>query len=430
MAADGGVTQRKRDAHRPDTYNDRDWPMEGFAQLAVLVVDDHPVQRAAARQLLHTLGVQQILSACDGREALYLLQLCHVDLVLCDIDMPGMNGPELMEQMHMRGGRVFPRQAPVWAWVSALDAPIVESHVSLADAIGLTHTHGVQKPLRPAHVLPLLEAAAERERGSAPGAAVGLPQFSDEELAALIHETPEQIEVVFQPQHDLASNQIAGAEALCRWMHPVHGRVSPAAFVPRLEALGLADGLFFRVLEHCVRVQHALVAHAHPVSIGVNAFAQTLGRAGTVDRIEAIVREARIAPAAIAIELTEDSPVPDAAQLTIALNRLRLLGHPLAIDDFGVGIATLKLLADLPFTILKIDRSFTAAVNQTSQRGVICRTMIELARALHLECIAEGVETDAQRQTLRTLGCATGQGYLWAAPLSVTAFLAHVQAAA
>ncbi|MFG3756871.1 EAL domain-containing protein, partial [Klebsiella pneumoniae] len=84
------------------------------------------------------------------------------------------------------------------------------------------------------------------------------------------------------------------------------------------------------------------------------------------------------------------SPVHDAAQLTIALNRLRLLGHPLAIDDFGVGIATLKLLADLPFTILKIDRSFTAAVDQASQRGVICRTMIELARALHLECIAEG----------------------------------------
>ncbi|MDF6695687.1 EAL domain-containing protein, partial [Escherichia coli] len=134
---------------------------------------------------------------------------------------------------------------------------------------------------------------------------------------------------------DLASNQIAGAEALCRWMHPVHGRVSPAAFVPRLEALGLADGLFFHVLEHCVRVQHALAAHAYPVSIGVNASAQTLSRAGTVDRIDAIVRGARIAPTAIAIELTEDSPAPDAAQLTIALNRLRLLGHPLAIDDFG-----------------------------------------------------------------------------------------------
>jgi EAL domain-containing protein (putative c-di-GMP-specific phosphodiesterase class I) len=95
-----------------------------------------------------------------------------------------------------------------------------------------------------------------------------------------------------------------------------------------------------------------------------------------------------------------------------------------------VGIATLKLLADLPFTILKIDRSFTEAVNLTSQRGIICRAMIELARALQLECVAEGVETDAQRQTLRALGCTTGQGYLWAAPLSTTAFLARVQAMA
>jgi EAL domain-containing protein (putative c-di-GMP-specific phosphodiesterase class I)/CheY-like chemotaxis protein len=404
--------------------------MEGFAQLAVLVVDDHPVQRAAARQLLHTLGVQQILTACDGREALYLLQLCHVDLVLCDIDMPGMNGPELMEQLRLRGGNVFPRQTPVWAWVSAMDAPIVESHVSLAHAIGLTRPHGVHKPLRPAHVLPLLQEAATRERESPPSAQSHPLQFSDDELAALIHETPEQIEVVLQPQHDLASNQIAGAEALCRWLHPLHGRVSPAAFVPRLEALGLADGLFFHVLDHCVRVQHALAAHGHPVSIGINASAATLSRLDTVERIDAAVREAHIEPGAITIELTEDSQVPDAAQLAIALNRLRLLGHPLAIDDFGVGIATLKLLADLPFNILKIDRSFTAAVDQSSQRGVICRTMIELARTLHLECIAEGVETDAQRQTLRALGCATGQGYLWAAPLSTTAFLAHVQASA
>ncbi|CAJ0681838.1 Sensor histidine kinase RcsC [Ralstonia mannitolilytica] len=86
--------------------------MEGFAQLAVLVVDDHPVQRAAARQLLHTLGVQQILTACDGREALYLLELCHVDLVLCDIDMPGMNGPELMEQMRLARAACFRARRP------------------------------------------------------------------------------------------------------------------------------------------------------------------------------------------------------------------------------------------------------------------------------------------------------------------------------
>jgi EAL domain-containing protein (putative c-di-GMP-specific phosphodiesterase class I)/CheY-like chemotaxis protein len=393
-------------------------------------VDDHPVQRAAAKQVLHTLGVQQILTACEGREALYLLQLCHVDLVLCDIDMPGMNGPALMEQMLLRDGRVFPRQAPVWAWVSAMDGPIVESHVGLADAVGLTHTHGLAKPLRAEHVLPLLQEAAARDREAVPSAPSRPPAFTDDELAALVHDTPEQIEVVLQPQHDLASNRVVGAEALCRWLHPVHGRISPAAFVPRLEALGLADALFSHVLAHCVRVQHALVAQRVVVPIGINASAQTLSRAGAVERIEATVRDAGIAPAHIIIELTEDSAVPDATQLTIALNRLRLAGHGLAIDDFGVGIATLKLLADLPFTILKIDRSFTEAVNLTSQRGIICRAMIELARALQLECVAEGVETDAQRQTLRALGCTTGQGYLWAAPLSTTAFLARVQAMA
>lgn len=106
------------------------------------------------------------------------------------------------------------------------------------------------------------------------------------------------------------------------------------------------------------------------------------------------MREAHIAPMVIAIELTEDSPVPDTAQLIIMFNRLHPLGHPLTIDDFGVGIATFKLLAGLPSTILKIDYSFMTTVGQTGQRGVICCTVIELARTLHLECTAEGVETE------------------------------------
>ncbi|AMP36063.1 EAL domain-containing response regulator [Ralstonia solanacearum] len=402
--------------------------MEGFAQLAVLVVDGQPGQRVAARQVLHTLGVQQILAARDGREALDLLRLCQFDLVLCDIAMPGMDGSELMQQMRLYDGHLPARQAPVWAWVGTRDGPLLESHVGLAEAMGLGPAHGLRGPLRPEHVLPLLYEAATRDGEATPLGVARPPAFSDDELAALVHDTPGQIEVVLQPQHDLVTDRVVGAEALCRWLHPVHGRVLPTAFVPRLEALGLADALFFHVLGHCARVQRALAAQSIALSIGVNASARTLSREGAIERIAGVVRDADIDPARIVIELSDEAPVAETARLAVALHRLRQLGHGLAIDDFGVGFAVLKLLADLPFTILKIDRALTEAVSLSSQRGIVCRTMIELAGALRLQCVAEGVETDAQRRTLLTLGCATGQGYLWAAPLSTTAFLARVQA--
>ncbi len=403
--------------------------MEGFAQLAVLVVDGQSGQRAAARQVLHTLGVQQILAAGDGREALDLLRLCQFDLVLCDIAMPGMDGAALIQQMRRHNGRPPARQAPVWAWVGTRqEEPLLESHLGLAEAMGLAHAHGLHGPLRPEHVLPLLYEAATRDGEATPLGVARPPVFSDDELAALVHDTPGQIEVVLQPQHDLVTDRVVGAEALCRWLHPVHGRILPTAFVPRLEALGLADALFFHVLGHCARVQRALAAQSIALPIGVNASAQTLSREGATERIAGVVRDADIAPARIVIELSDEAPVAETARLSVALHRLRQLGHGLAIDDFGVGFAVLKLLAELPFTILKIDRALTEAVSLPSQRGIVCRTMIELAGALRLQCVAEGVETDAQRRALLTLGCATGQGYLWAAPLSITAFLARVQA--
>ncbi|MCL9845697.1 EAL domain-containing protein [Ralstonia solanacearum] len=402
--------------------------MEGFAQLAVLVVDGQPGQRAAARQVLQTLGVQQILAACDGREALDLLRLCQFDLVLCDMALPGMDGPELIQQIRLHDGRPPERQAPVWAWVGERDGPLLESHTSLAEAMGLAHAHGLCGPLRPEHVLPLLYEAATRDGEITPLGLARPPVFSDDALAALVHDTPGQIEVVLQPQHDLVTDRVVGAEALCRWLHPVHGRILPTAFVPRLEALGLADALFFHVLGHCVRVQRALAAQSIALPIGVNASAQTLSREGAIERIAGVVGDACIDPACIVVELSDDAPVAESARLAVALHQLRQLGHGLAIDDFGVGFAVLKLLAELPFTILKIDRSLTEAVSLSSQRGIVCRTMIELAGALRLQCVAEGVETDAQRRALLTLGCATGQGYLWAAPLSTTAFLARVQA--
>ena len=175
--------------------------------------------------------------------------------------------------------------------------------------------------------------------------------------------------------------------------------------MPRLEALGLADGLFFHVLEHCVRVQHALAAHAHPVPIGVNASAQTLSRPGTIERVESIVREARIAPASISLELTEDSPVPDATQLIIALNRLRLLGHPLAIDDFGVGYSSFAYLRELPVDRFKLDRSFLTQVPHSPGDSRLVGALIAMGHRLEvaIEEFFDDIVADRDRVAEKSL---------------------------
>ncbi len=228
----------------------------------------------------------------------------------------------------------------------------------------------------------------------------------------------------WQPQHDIASARLAGAEALVRWRHPEHGLVQPDLFIPRIEALDAADPVFFFVTRQCLAAQQRLRAAGIDIALGINASAQTLCRPGVLEAFDALVAASGVPRQSLTVELTEGYPVPDTLVLSVVMNRLRLLGYGVAIDDFGVGIATLKLLADLPFTQLKVDRSFVADVDGHGQRATICRNMIGLARELGLECVAEGVETDAQRAALLALRCPLGQGYLWSAPTPAEVFVA------
>jgi EAL domain-containing protein (putative c-di-GMP-specific phosphodiesterase class I) len=123
-----------------------------------------------------------------------------------------------------------------------------------------------------------------------------------------------------------------------------------------------------------------------------------------------VVAASGVPRALLTLELTEEPSVRDPFALGIALNRLRLLGYRIAIDDFGIGIATLKLLADLPFTQMKVDKSFVSQMLAGNQRATICRSIIRLAKDLGMECVAEGVETPAQCVALHALGCDIGQG--------------------
>jgi len=399
-------------------------PSARYAALTVLVVDDHPFQRAAAEQLLHRLGVSKVRCAADGHEAADLLAATPFDLVLCDIDMPGLNGPQLMSELSQRGAQAFAGPPPAWLWVSALDEVILASHLDLADAIGLPQVHALHKPLCAEALETILrDAMALHDQGATQPVA---PFPDDQRLLAALEAGEFFVEL--QPQVRIDSGTVAGAEALCRWRDPEQGLISPEHFIARLEALGEADAIFFLVAERCLAVLQRLQAASASVPLSINSSAQTLCRAGVLEHFDELVAASGIPRGLFTVELTESFPVADPVSLSVALNRLRLMGYGVAMDDFGVGIATLKLLADLPVTQVKLDRSFVASVDGNNQRGLICRSMIGLARDLRLECVAEGVETEAQREVLLTLGCTLGQGYLWSKPMSEDEFVDYVLA--
>ncbi|WP_432260026.1 EAL domain-containing response regulator [Cupriavidus sp. TMH.W2] len=391
-----------------------------YARLRILIVEDHPFQQAAAEGLLRHVGVQTVVCADNGTQAAEVLAREPFDVVLCDIEMPDGNGPELIAQLHRRGQHAFAGAPPVWVWVTALAEDILDSNRGLAHAAGIPRVHALRKPLSRDAVEEILADALLRQASEAAG-----PAWSPED-AELIAATQAGTDllVMLQPQHDIASARLAGAEALVRWRHPEHGLVQPDLFIPRLEALDAADPVFFFVTRQCLAAQQRLRAAGIAIALGINASAQTLCRPGVLEEFDGLVAASGVPRQSLTVELTEGYPVPDTLALSVVMNRLRLLGYGVAIDDFGVGIATLKLLADLPFTQLKVDRSFVADVDGHGQRATICRSMIGLARELGLECVAEGVETDAQRAALLALRCPLGQGYLWSAPKPAAVFIA------
>lgn len=387
---------------------------------AVLVVEDHPLQRKLAEALLQGLGVVDVVAVTNGLEAARALQDRPFDLVVCDIDMPYCNGPELIALLASRGNRAFAARPPVWAWTSIVAPEILESHRALAAQHVFPRVHALQKPLDASALRRIVDDTRALFRHHA---TPHREQPSQDELVGLASDAS-ALMIWMQPQYQLDSGVLSGAEALCRWQHPRLGVLTPDRFIDALESLDAADVVFDAAAARALAVLRQLLAAGIKLKIGINASARTLCKPGLIERLEAAVSIAAIPRAAITIELTEQVPADDPLRLSVALNRLRLLGYGIAIDDFGVGIATLKLLADSPFTQLKIDRAFVADVLLDTQRGKICRSMIQLARDLGMECVAEGIEVESQRAALRDLGCHIGQGYLWAPALTEEAFLA------
>jgi diguanylate cyclase (GGDEF)-like protein/PAS domain S-box-containing protein len=228
----------------------------------------------------------------------------------------------------------------------------------------------------------------------------------------------DELELHYQPVIDLASGRVLGAEALARWTHRTHGPVPPHRFVTVAEDVGLVSRLDRWALGRATRDATDLrrsAALPHDAYIAVNVSARTLSDPGLEDWITRNVESAGLTPADVLIEVTESAIMADATYAVALLARLRHRGFGVAVDDFGTGHSSLAYLRDLPLTVLKIDRSFVAELTDDSSARAIAGSIIDLARAVNVTVVAEGVEKASDAELLRGLGCDAAQGWLWSA---------------
>ncbi|WP_229257539.1 EAL domain-containing protein [Duganella callida] len=236
-----------------------------------------------------------------------------------------------------------------------------------------------------------------------------------------------EFELYLQPQIDLATQRIIGAEALLRWHHPELGMVGPDRFIPIAEESGLILPLGDWVLQRAAGLLHAWRAPglAH-LRLAVNLSARQCHGPGLLPHLDRLLHSHGIDPALLELEITESAAMQDPERSRTLLNELRSRGIKVAIDDFGTGYSSLSYLKLFEIDRIKIDRSFVKDIETDPDDAVIVAATIALAHSLGLEVIAEGVETEAQRDFLRSKQCDEAQGYLYAKPMPAAQFEAMV----
>ncbi len=232
----------------------------------------------------------------------------------------------------------------------------------------------------------------------------------------------QQISVLYQPITRLASNQLAGFEALLRWDHPTRGRLAADDFIPLAEESGLIVDLgsyvLNQALEEAANWHRVLPRDRDPLFVSVNVSSRQLFRQDMVQEIRLMLARESVPKGTLKLEITESLVMENPERAVEILTWLKAYGASLALDDFGTGYSSLSYLHRFPFDVIKVDRSLVRDTSLNGQTPLILRSVVALAHELGKEVVAEGVETQADASYLRSIGCEFGQGYYYGEPMS------------
>jgi EAL domain-containing protein (putative c-di-GMP-specific phosphodiesterase class I) len=220
----------------------------------------------------------------------------------------------------------------------------------------------------------------------------------------------------YQPQIELATGAVVGVEALVRWNHPVHGLLLPGAFLPAVQRTALLTALTAQVLDQATGAAARWLEEGHLRTVAVNISPRTLLDPTLPHLVEDSLQRTGLPAGRLVLEITEEAVVEDSQRATAALMRLAGTGVQISLDDYGVGWSQLDTLRRLPLAEVKIDRSFTADLRHDPRSRLVVSSTIDLAHALGLRVVAEGIEDAATADLLRASGCDHGQGWHFGRP--------------
>jgi EAL domain-containing protein (putative c-di-GMP-specific phosphodiesterase class I)/CheY-like chemotaxis protein len=382
-------------------------------KLHFLVAEDHEFQRKTLVRMLAGLGAKHVKEAADGKAALEIFTdlMQPVDIIISDLEMPGMDGMEFMRN-------VGEADIPVSVILSsALDPALISSVEAMTKAYGITLLGAIEKPATPQKLSALIQKYAPPQRKAARPAAPAIPL---EDIRRGLDAG--EFEPFFQPKVNLADGAVSGAEALARWRHPQKGVVAPYAFITAMENNDLIDRLTWSMLEKSARACVEWMRRGLGATVSVNLSLKSLGDPGLADRITKLVGAQDLEPKCVVLEITESAAMTDLARALENLARLRMKGFGLSIDDYGTGYSSMQQLSRIPFSELKIDQSFVLSAIEKGPSKVILASSLDMAKKLNLKAVAEGVETRAHWNLLKSLGCDVAQGYFVAKPMDAAAF--------
>ncbi|MDF2446078.1 MAG: cph2 14 [Moraxellaceae bacterium] len=402
----------------------------------LLILDDEAMTGATLQRMVALSGFAA-RHATNADDFFRLLKEWAPDVVSLDLVMPGMDGIEVIRSL---GGQ---QQKALLIITSGVGSRILEAAERSARAHGLDIVGFLPKPFSAATLRqlllktqarlakrpPVVETASLPERELSVAArqrlvAVRSPAAEPGPSVVDLRTALDRLEIrlAYQPKVDCSTGALVGFEALARWIRPELGHVRPEVFIALAEQHGLIDELTCRVTDLALAWLAGLAREAaacsatvrsslEQVQLSLNVSALSLGNQALFERMVLRCRQLGIASQRVVLELTETSAMQDAITALDNLTRLRLQGCHLSIDDFGTGYSSMVQLVKLPFSEIKIDKSFVMRATSCEESRAVVRSVVDLGRSLGLSITAEGVEDEATLRYLKELGCDSVQGY-------------------
>ena len=387
--------------------------------LKFLVAEKEVFHRDWLVAILTQLGARNILEVDDGQAALSALldTTDPVDISLIELTLPGMDGMELIRHISKDSG-----QHAVIV-VSGLDQSLLFSVETMSKAYGVELLGTVGKPATPESVLEKILGYEARQRHLRTYSAV--PAMSLGDVCAGLD--ADQFIPMFQPKIDLVSGQVIGVEAFARWQHPKYGLLSPAAFIPVLEAEHAMSMLTSIIISKCAAACQAWRSQGIMLTVSINVSPSVLAIQDFAEQVIVFVASQDLPPSSLLFEVTETATVTNGAHFLENLTRLRMHGFGISVDDYGTGGSSLQQLIRIPFSELKIDRSFVSGAANNRALELVLSASLAVCNQLDRKSVAVGVETKQDWDFLVRLGCTYAQGYYIAKPMDAQALPVWMQ---